>query len=302
MVDECTAGGCPDRDNHCGERLFGKTFSASRMIVNGRYITVERIGGSEGNATFLANDRIRQHRCILRIMPPFNRNAGDGKNIRMRYALLKKLLHPSLARILDLGEITQCDEQANAGSFFVIEEHVNGQKLGEWLQSISDLAQRHASAELAFIQVLGALRQLHRHSISFGKFDSNDILVRRGSGGFICVLTGIGRRPPEFLPTEENKTEKKSFTEQSSIDMFSLGKAFSTLLQTGRGISEGGKVLGGILARLDERKSKEPFLDVLEIASGFANSGYEEAVKEYIYLSGTPRFLNCQEELKTLEA
>ncbi|HLX13458.1 MAG TPA: tetratricopeptide repeat protein, partial [Bacteroidota bacterium] len=116
------------------------------------------------------------------------------------------------------------------------------------------------------------------------------------------MLTGIGRRPPEFLPTEENKTEKKSFTEQSSIDMFSLGKAFSTLLQTGRGISEGGKVLGGILARLDERKSKEPFLDVLEIASGFANSGYEEAVKEYIYLSGTPRFLNCQEELKTLEA
>ena len=157
-------------------------------IINGRYRNLRVLGqGSQGKVVS-AIDTLEGNRAVaIKILT----SADGGSRFRFEFQQAKRLDHPHLARVYDMGVITEATgvEGIERGSAFYTQELVDGVPAHVYARSVpaNELSIRVVKVGVA---VARALELLHRRGLLHRDVKPSNILV--GSSGDTIKLIDLG--------------------------------------------------------------------------------------------------------------
>ncbi len=249
----------------------------------GRYRVLEPLGRGGMATVFLVVDEPARSRCVLKQLSAEQPELLSA--FRGEFALLCRLSHPHLTRVLDFGS-----ELAAGGLIHYY--------TAEWVEG-SSLSELDGQALLsAWLDALDGLQALHAVGIRHGDFSPRNVLVRRNGSG---VLIDLGCARP-FGQTEvvcgtegfvAPELLQRGYGDARS-DLFSAGASLKKLWREGS--DKASAKVSRTLARLLADDPAERPSDAREVLELFGRDARRSA------LLGAPRLLGRESELAAFEA
>jgi transcriptional regulator with GAF, ATPase, and Fis domain/tetratricopeptide (TPR) repeat protein/tRNA A-37 threonylcarbamoyl transferase component Bud32 len=203
------------------------------VVVNDRFEIVRPLGSGASGEVFVARDRFAAGALValkrLRA-PELAADLEIEAGFRREFAILRRLAHPNLARVHELGR------DRDTGRLFVVGEWVDGPDLAEF-------AQGRAPADLVplFVQVLRAAEFIHSRGYLHCDLKPENVLVAGGATAKVLDFGLAVRRdaapgerwtPRGTLPYVAPETLAGARPD-ARADLFSLGMVFFRAI-TGR--------------------------------------------------------------------
>ncbi|HEY6768632.1 MAG TPA: serine/threonine-protein kinase, partial [Candidatus Sulfotelmatobacter sp.] len=155
------------------------TIDSSRQLLSGRYKIVRMLGRGGMGEVYEAEDIELHARVALKtIRPDFSAQTDALERFRREVQLARRVSHPNVCRIFDLGFHLDVDGKKN---WFLTMELLPGQTLAETIMRTGPMA---ASEALPLVKQMAAgLDAAHAEGIVHRDFKSANILLVPQSGG-----------------------------------------------------------------------------------------------------------------------
>lgn len=149
---------------------------APGSVFAGRYLIERRVGKGGMGTVYKAVDKLLDITVAVKIMnPDLTQDAKTLARFKREVILARKVAHPNVCRIYDLGE--------SEGVHYVSMEYLEGMTLADMLHTRGALAPAEGLAIIK--QVLQALQEAHRAGIIHRDLKPQNIMVDRNQRAFI---------------------------------------------------------------------------------------------------------------------
>jgi len=162
-----------------------------RVLINGRYELVERLGGGAQGAVYRVRDRLFPDRpTALKILG----TAAPGALLRFEFEQLARLAHPHLVRVFELGLVDMASgpDPPPVGTGFFTEELVDGGPSHRFCRALEPEARTEAAARIG-VAVARALTLLHARGLLHRDVKPSNILVGQDGRGIKLIDLGLSR-------------------------------------------------------------------------------------------------------------
>lgn len=202
-MSKCTACGAriDDRNSFCPK--CGAAISASGLEITGvkppdklqfvpgqsfgQYTIIEEVGSGGQASVFKALEPKLKRTIALKLVPPqLARNPKHVERFRREFILAQKVTHPNVCRLHDIN--------VEQGIHFIVMEFIDGQKLTDWIQTVSHLSR--AQTVNVGRQICAGLAAIHAQSIVHRDLKPHNIMLDR-SGRCVVMDFGLAYRPDE---------------------------------------------------------------------------------------------------------
>jgi hypothetical protein len=158
--------------------------------IGGAFIVRARVA-SVAVGTLYRADQVILGRSVLVLLldPGLAKDREVLRRFRARTAAAARLVHPGIASLIDVGETAE-------GLPYVVLEHVQGETLGELIETEGALGARRAVR--LFCQLLDGLAAAHARGVAHGHLSRDTVLVARPPGhGEWVKISGFAIPPPD---------------------------------------------------------------------------------------------------------
>ena len=252
--------------------------------LSGRYRIVRFIARGGMGEVYEAEDMILGARVALKTLAAtISDDPLAIRRMKLEVSLARRITHPNVCRIFDLGVQEQTGQRAEDGVLFLTMELIPGTSLGQRLRAEGRFSQE---AALPIVQAMAAaLAAAHDAGIVHRDFKSDNVMLAPGDAGGPprVVVMDFGLARATSLPTNTSSFDRSlagtlayMAPEQlegkatgPATDIYALGIVTFEVL-TGQLPFEGESPLGGAWKRMKERAPSPrrvvPELDVRWVA------------------------------------
>lgn len=199
--------------------------SDAPRVLSGRYEIHRRIARGGMAEVFLARDRSLDRPVAVKMLfPEFATDPAFVERFRREAQAAANLTHPNIVAVYDWG--------AEAGTYFIVMEFVDGQSLAEVMRSTGPLPPRRA-AEVAF-EVAGALGFAHSRGVVHRDVKPGNVII---STSGVAKVTDFGIARALSSPSEDltaagsvmgtasyfSPEQAQGFPVDARSDLYSLG-------------------------------------------------------------------------------
>ncbi|MDD2942766.1 MAG: serine/threonine-protein kinase [bacterium] len=199
----------------------------NKQLIAGRYELVERMGEGATGVVYLVVDRVLNNEfVVLKLLhPDLAKDERSYIRFRNEALLARKLAHPNIIRIYDIG-------QAGDGFYFISMEYVDGITLAERIADTTEKISFNECLEI-LLEIAKGLEEAHSQQIIHRDLKPANVLISH-KGEIKLVDFGLARKfekehdlttagvcvgTPSYLSPEQIQGENVDFR----TDLYALG-------------------------------------------------------------------------------
>lgn len=166
-------------------RTSWNTVFQPNALIGRRYRILKLVGrGGMGEVYEAFDVKLRERVALKTVTSTACDSARAVRNLMAEVQLARRITHPNVCRIYDLG--THSVEQTGAEIHFLVMEFVDGECLGKMLRSCGALSVEVAQSVAR--QLLLGLRAAHQAGILHRDFKSENVMLRTEPDGQITAI------------------------------------------------------------------------------------------------------------------
>ena len=170
--------------------LFGR--EGARVELSGRYVLNRKIGDGGCGVVYAGWDKVLERNVAIKFVRADVGATIPNLALEDEARALARVAHSNLIRVFDLGSHGPGDFDAHPGVFdhvgpgaFIVMELVQGEELGQWLDSTSRSPE---SIVEVFGQAGRALAEIHAAGLVHLDFKPSNVMIEKGGRAMVLDL------------------------------------------------------------------------------------------------------------------